>query len=257
MKKVMLFINGSLGAAILDFLLARQDTVIHAVVVNSWTKTSENFINLISTKISETNREIKLYQYSGELWESQDFLEKLHETGYGISALFSHIFPKEIICKFDGNLINLHPSLLPIGRGADPVFWSIIEGNPQGASIHRIDRHIDTGEILVQEQIDIHSWLNSGQVYTLVIDKLYELFTNFYPNWTESTPSTPQVGPGSYHESRELSEIKSRVIDASGVLFQQLNMIQALTYSDGTRAKIVLPNQQVYEISLNLKRIER
>ena len=54
-----------------------------------------------------------------------------------------------------GNL-NLHASLLPRYRGAAPIQWAIAEGeNVTGVTTMRIDTGLDTGDILLQQQLAI------------------------------------------------------------------------------------------------------
>lgn len=256
MKKLILFINGNLGLDILKFLIQRDDTSISAIVINSPTKRKPEFKSEITKILSELRAEVQIFQFSENLWQNTELLSLIEPQTFGVSVLFGHIFPKDVINEFGGNLINLHPSLLPIGRGADPIFWSIVEELPQGASIHRVDESVDTGEILVQEEIKIHSWLNAGEIYELAMEKLYELFIYFYPSWDTYTTSTPQVGNATFHHTRELLEIKSEITKYAGNLFMQLNLIQALTYNDDRKARIVLPNKEIWEVSLQLKRIQ-
>jgi methionyl-tRNA formyltransferase len=52
--------------------------------------------------------------------------------------------------------INLHPSLLPSYRGADPIFWTYHDmATEGGATVHVIDGGADTGDILLQESFAI------------------------------------------------------------------------------------------------------
>ncbi len=54
-----------------------------------------------------------------------------------------------------GNL-NLHASLLPKYRGAAPIQWAIARGESvSGVTTMRIDAGLDTGDILLQEEIAI------------------------------------------------------------------------------------------------------
>ena len=54
--------------------------------------------------------------------------------------------------------INLHASLLPKYRGAAPVQWAIARGERiTGVTTMRIDAGLDTGDILLQEEIPIAS----------------------------------------------------------------------------------------------------
>lgn len=54
--------------------------------------------------------------------------------------------------------INVHPSLLPEGRGRWPLPWQILLGKDAGGvTIHKIDSDFDTGAILAQEQFPLAS----------------------------------------------------------------------------------------------------
>src|SRR3954469_19712992 len=54
--------------------------------------------------------------------------------------------------------INLHVSLLPKYRGAAPVQWAIANGeNVTGNTTMRIDAGLDTGDILLQQELSIAS----------------------------------------------------------------------------------------------------
>src|ERR1700733_2860868 len=52
--------------------------------------------------------------------------------------------------------INLHASLLPKYRGAAPIQWAIARGETvTGVTTMRIDASLDTGDILLQEEVPI------------------------------------------------------------------------------------------------------
>lgn len=54
--------------------------------------------------------------------------------------------------------INLHASLLPKYRGAAPIQWAIAKGETvTGVTSMRIDAGLDTGDILLQRELAIHS----------------------------------------------------------------------------------------------------
>src|SRR5580704_10346331 len=56
-----------------------------------------------------------------------------------------------------GNL-NLHASLLPQYRGAAPIQWAIARGETMsGVTTMRIDAGLDTGDVLLQEEVLIAS----------------------------------------------------------------------------------------------------
>lgn len=70
-----------------------------------------------------------------------------------ISDRYEYLIKEDVISLLQDKIINLHPSLLPWSRGYYPNFWSIFDDTPKGVSIHKIDKGIDTGDILVQKEI--------------------------------------------------------------------------------------------------------
>ncbi len=52
--------------------------------------------------------------------------------------------------------VNVHPSLLPRGRGIDPVFWTLRRGEREtGITIHLMDEGFDSGPILLQQRVAV------------------------------------------------------------------------------------------------------
>ena len=53
-------------------------------------------------------------------------------------------------------MINIHPALLPIGRGAWPMAVTILKGlRESGVTIHKMTAELDAGDILLQEKIEV------------------------------------------------------------------------------------------------------
>jgi methionyl-tRNA formyltransferase len=71
-------------------------------------------------------------------------------VGYG------QIIPQPVIDIPLHGIVNVHASLLPKYRGAAPVQWAIINGEPYtGVTTMRIDAGLDTGDILLVAKTDI------------------------------------------------------------------------------------------------------
>lgn len=52
--------------------------------------------------------------------------------------------------------LNVHPSLLPVGRGPEPVFWTLRRGEREtGTTIHLMDEGFDTGPIVAQARLPV------------------------------------------------------------------------------------------------------
>ncbi|KKT35155.1 MAG: Methionyl-tRNA formyltransferase, partial [Candidatus Gottesmanbacteria bacterium GW2011_GWB1_44_11c] len=71
-----------------------------------------------------------------------------------ISACYGQKIPDSTITNAKYGGVNIHPSLLPRWRGADPVPWAILSGDHQtGVTIVRLSAKFDQGMILAQEKI--------------------------------------------------------------------------------------------------------
>ena len=66
---------------------------------------------------------------------------------------------------------NLHASLLPDYRGAAPINWAIINGETRsGATTFLIDKEIDTGNILLQETVEIPPEWDAGDLHDALME---------------------------------------------------------------------------------------
>ena len=63
------------------------------------------------------------------------------------------IVPARIIRTMKKRILNAHPGLLPDFRGLDPVLWSLYKGKSLGATLHFVDSGLDTGDILIKENL--------------------------------------------------------------------------------------------------------
>lgn len=74
----------------------------------------------------------------------------------GLCASFDHLLPSEIIELFNGDLYNLHPSILPQYRNVSPVQYALALGDKKtGITLFRISVGIDNGEIISQAEENI------------------------------------------------------------------------------------------------------
>jgi methionyl-tRNA formyltransferase len=69
---------------------------------------------------------------------------------------YGRIIPKWMLDLPPMGNLNLHASLLPKYRGAAPIQWAIASGEQvTGATTMRIDEGLDTGDILLQQEVPI------------------------------------------------------------------------------------------------------
>ena len=118
---------------------------------------------------------------------------------------------------------NLHASLLPNYRGAAPINWAIINNETiTGATTFYIDDKIDTGAILLKEELAIEPTETIGSLH----DKLAPLGANLILKTldyiaTNPTPK-PQLLTGDEKEAPKLTKENTKI-----------DWKQSLKYIDG------------------------
>lgn len=99
-----------------------------------------------------------------------------------VSYGYKHIIKSEIIDKYPNKAINLHISLLPWNRGADPNFWSFIDNSPKGVTIHYLDNGVDTGDIIAQKQVEFSKYDTLRTSYHKLHHEIQTLFKDKWAN---------------------------------------------------------------------------
>ena len=91
----------------------------------------------------------------------------------GVLAFVTDIVPARVFNAPRLGSICYHPSLLPRYRGASAINWAVINGETKtGLTIFWVDEGIDTGDILLQKEVEVGPDETTGAVY---FDKLYPL----------------------------------------------------------------------------------
>jgi phosphoribosylglycinamide formyltransferase-1 len=79
-----------------------------------------------------------------------------HSPDLVVSAGFMKILGKQFLSKFQGRILNTHPTLLPAFPGAHGVADALAHGvKVTGCTVHLVDAGTDTGPILAQQPIPV------------------------------------------------------------------------------------------------------
>lgn len=81
---------------------------------------------------------------------------RTYQADIFVVAAFGQILSEEILAMPKYGCVNIHASLLPKYRGAGPIQWAIINGEKiTGVTIMRMDKGLDTGDMLFQKEVAI------------------------------------------------------------------------------------------------------
>ena len=90
-----------------------------------------------------------------------------------VLAFVTDIAPEKLLAVPKLGSICYHPSILPKYRGSSAINWAIINGETRtGLTIFWVDAGIDTGDIILQKEVEVGPEETTGEVY---FNKLYPL----------------------------------------------------------------------------------
>ena len=158
------------------------------IIKFSKTKQSPISINLIisSTSIAKGLRYANQFQIKKKIFNFKIY----KETEKNISILlknekikliclagFMKILTKTFIKKFEGKIINIHPSLLPKYKGLNTHIKAIKNKDKfAGCTVHYVTEKLDSGKIILQKKIKISSKDNADTLAKKVLEQEHKLY---------------------------------------------------------------------------------
>lgn len=117
------------------------------------------------------------------------------------SVYYRYIIGKEVIEKAKGKIFNLHPALLPQYRGCSSLTWAIINGEEKcGFTYHYIDEGCDTGNIILQKEIEIEDFDTQLTLYNRVMFESLKYFSQAFLLVSEGYMGKKQEGKASQYK---------------------------------------------------------
>src|SRR6266436_1302484 len=141
----------------LKYLLTQQEFEIAAVVTQP-DRPSGRGMHVLFSPVKEAALEAGIPIHQPEKIRSPESQEFLHQIAPDCIVIIAYgqIIPARLLPIPKLGWINLHASLLPKYRGAAPIDWAIVNGETKtGLTTMRIDAGMDTGEMLLQREIEI------------------------------------------------------------------------------------------------------
>ncbi|WP_411093373.1 methionyl-tRNA formyltransferase [Streptomyces sp. 049-1] len=109
-----------------------------------------------------------------------------------ISAAFSRLIPAEILSVPTYGALNLHPSVLPAGRGPNPLRLVYEGAETIGATLHRTDGEFDTGAVLSQRERPLLESLSGPSVLSSWSEMFAEVIEEGTARALAGEPGVPQ-----------------------------------------------------------------
>ncbi len=146
--------------------------------------------------------------------KSEAFLEELRALQANLQVVVAFRMLPEVVWKMpEYGTFNLHASLLPQYRGAAPINWAIINGEKEtGVSTFFIDEKIDTGEMILQEKVNIDRDENAGSLHDKLMTTGASLVVKTLKALEEGPVETiPQKDAGELKSAHKLTRENTRI----------------------------------------------
>ncbi len=167
------------------------------------------------------------------------FVAQLAQTPYDLFALASYgkILPQALIDLPVLGALNVHPSLLPQYRGATPIQSALLAGETRtGVSIMLMDAGMDTGDLVLQEPVEI----NADDDYGALHDRLALFGADLLGDAIDLALHGPLPRTAQHGESSLTHPIRKEdlLIDWSWAPERIVNTVRAFAPAPGARAVI-------------------
>ncbi len=178
---VVFFGSGPVAATSLELLSRHMD--IEAVITKPRPAHHRGSVPVldVARKHSFVVYEVENKQQLSDLFKNHRVRSRV-----GIVIDFGIIINQDVIDRFPLGIVNSHFSLLPEWRGADPITFSILSGQPQtGISLMVINAKMDEGPLFAQATYDIPEGTTAPQLTDELIRLSDRTLKNFLPLYIE------------------------------------------------------------------------
>lgn len=212
---------------VLDFLLSQKAAPLALLVSDESRATHAEALKSLCSFLGSN------CFLSGDEFRNPEGIEILKQLNldYIIGIHFPYLIPPEVLSIPKQGVINLHPAFLPFNRGWHTPSWAILDESPYGATLHFMDKEVDTGDIIHQQKLEISDGDTADSIYQKV--KLVELqvFKEAWPYLVDETfTRNPQTqSEGTSHKRTDLASQCTIHLDQTVKTGDLIRKLRALT----------------------------
>ena len=161
---------------------------LKSIIKFSKIKKSPIAVNLIvsNTRLAKGLKYADQFKIKKKIFNLQDYNEneknilislKKEKIKFICLAGYMKILSNKFIKKFDGKIINIHPSLLPKYKGLN-THSRVIKNKDKlsGCTVHYVTAKLDSGKIILQKKVKISANDNSVSLKKKVLKQEHKLY---------------------------------------------------------------------------------
>ena len=191
--KIVFLATPDIALESFEFFINSPDYDVKALVTQP-AKAQNRGKKIVERNIVKLAKENNILIFEPEkISKEPEIIEKLKsfEPDFMVTFAFGQILSQEVIDIAKIATINLHASLLPLYRGANPICQAIMDGcSKTGITTMKTVLELDAGDICLQEEIEITQDMNVVELMKLISSKspklLDETLKGLYKNELKS-----------------------------------------------------------------------
>ena len=121
----------------------------------------------------------KIYEFKNRISDEKKILLDLKKDKVSLICLagFMKILSQSFIKKFNGKIINIHPSLLPKYKGLN-THERVIKNKEKfsGCTVHYVNAKLDSGKIILQKKVKISKMDTAKTLKKKILKEEHKLF---------------------------------------------------------------------------------
>ena len=221
-------------------------------------------MKLIASPVKEYALEkgLKIFQPE-KITNNTEFKDEIKALNPDVVCVVSYgvILPKSFLKIPKYGCVNVHPSMLPKYRGAAPIQWAILNGDETtGVTIMYLDEGMDSGDIIVQEEVKINPDETTGELWNRLSSIGARLLKESVDKIADGTV-TRRVQPDEYTLAPMLSKEMAKIEWSEKTAQEIKNLVRGLnpimgTYSFMNGKKIKIWRVQVLTEKELLEKVE-
>ena len=106
-----------------------------------------------------------------------DEVLRAHDVELIALAGYMRLLSPQFVARWEGRILNIHPSLLPLYKGLDTHQRAIVSGDEYGGcSVHLVTGELDSGPVIAQAQVRILPRDDSESLAARVLEEEHKLY---------------------------------------------------------------------------------
>lgn len=137
----------------------------------------------------------KIYAGREEFEGSMQALLEIHRIGLICLAGFMRILSPPFVARWEGRIINIHPSLLPALRGRDTHARALAAGmRTHGCTVHFVTPELDAGPTIAQASVEVRDDDTAETLAARVLAQEHRLYPEALAMVASGRARAPRAG---------------------------------------------------------------